>query len=143
MALEPAVGTLDGVILGGALIGLALAVLRVLTGRVMSASAMVGSLLGGREGPAAPSIAFIAGLFVAPTLFTAANTATPGPIEPAWALLVVGGLLVGFGARLGGNGMVGAVWSVFRRSGWAAAAMLAGVSASLLLHRLLLGGGAA
>jgi hypothetical protein len=140
MIVEDLSGTLGSAMVGGVVIGLALALLRVLTGRVMSASAMIGSLLGGREGPAAPSIAFVAGLFVAPTLFVAMNAGTPEPAEAGWAALAAGGLLVGAGARLGGNGLVGAVWRLTRGAGWACAAVMAGVATSLLLNRLLLAG---
>lgn len=125
---------------GGALIGLALAVLMILTGRVMSASAMIGSLLGGREGLAATSIAFIAGLFIAPSLLIALG-AIRQPIEGSgWLVLLVGGLVVGFGARLGNISLLGAICGITRRSG-RAVAMIGAIGAGLgiglsLLHVL-------
>lgn len=134
--LDISLATMGPLVLGGALIGLALAALRLLTGRVMSASGMVGSLLGGHEGPAAASIAFIAGLLAAPSLLALLGEPAAKPAEAGWPLLVAGGLLVGFGARLGEAGLVSTIWGAVRRSGWAAAAlcaMAAGAALSLML----------
>ncbi len=149
--MDLAIGTEGQAILGGALIGLALALLRLLSGRVMSASRMIGSLLGGHEGPAAASIAFLAGLFVgpfilAPLILSDAGLAMANPVEATWLLLVVGGLLVGLGARLGDGGLTVALFGTVRRSGWAAAgfcAIAAGAGASLLARQILGAGGAA
>lgn len=142
MSLDFANEPLTMAVVGGATIGLALALLRIAIGRVMSASAMIGSLLGGREGPAAPSIAFIAGLFMAPTLLTAAAMAPAAPGEGSWALVIAGGLLVGLGARLGGGGLVGAVWRLLQRAPWAATAIAAGVATASLMGLLGPGGAA-
>ncbi|WP_291295450.1 YeeE/YedE family protein [Elioraea sp.] len=144
--LDFPIGTQGQVILGGALIGLALALLRLLAGNVMSASRMLGSLLGGHEGPAAVSIAFLAGLMLAPSILAAVGAAATKPIEAGWALLVVGGLLVGVGARLGDGGLVVAIFGAVRRSGWAAASVCAiavGAGVSLLARQILAGGGTA
>jgi len=138
--------TLNQVILGGALIGLAIGLLRILTGRVMSASGMVGSLLGGGEGPAAASIAFLAGLFIAPSVLIALGVVAALPVEAGWPLLCAGGVLVGLGARLGNGGVVGSVFGLTQRSGQAGAAILAiiaGAGAALVLGQLVNIGGAA
>jgi len=101
-------------LLGGAMIGLAAALLVMLTGRVMGISSMVGKLLGGAEGEAAWSISFIAGLVMAPIVLLLWQPA--GNLPPATGLslpiLAAGGLLVGFGTRLGsgctsGHGVCG------------------------------------
>jgi hypothetical protein len=139
-------GTHGDVILGGALVGLAFALLRLLAGRVMSASRMIGSLLSGHEGPAAASIAFLAGLLLAPSIMTAAGLVAAKPAEAGIALLVAGGLLVGFGARLGEGGLTVAIFGAARRSGWAAAtvcAIAAGAGVSMLAREILGGGGGA
>jgi uncharacterized protein len=139
-------GTLGQVIVGGALIGLALATLHILTGRVMSTSGMIGSLLGGREGLAAASIAFIAGLFISPFILISFGGVRQPPVEEGWPLLVVGGLLVGFGARLGSSSVIGSIFGVIQRSRRAATvivAIIAGVSVSSLLRHILAAGGAA
>jgi len=140
--MDIVITTLGEVVWGGALVGLALASLRIFTGRVMSASGMIGTLLDGREGVAAPSIAFMAGLVIAPTISTGFDEATPKPIEASWLPLIVGGLLVGFGARLGRRGLVGAVWSLTQRSGWAVVAISAGLAISLFAQYVLAPGGA-
>jgi uncharacterized membrane protein YedE/YeeE len=94
-------------VIGGGLVGLSAALLLVLTGRAMNLSDMLGSLLGGNEGLAAASIAFLAGLVLAPTILQIwvplpeAGGATNVP------LILVAGLLAGFGARLGSTGISG------------------------------------
>jgi uncharacterized protein len=94
-------------LIGGGLVGLSAALLLVLTGRAMNLSDMFGSLLGGNEGLTAASIAFLAGLVLAPTIWQIwvplpdTGEATNVP------LVLVAGLLAGFGARLGGTGFSG------------------------------------
>ena len=56
-------------LIGGGVVGLAAALLLVLTGRAMNLSGMLGSLLGGNEGLAATSIAVLAGIVLAPTIW--------------------------------------------------------------------------
>jgi uncharacterized protein len=144
--LQDLLGIHSNVILGGALIGLALALLRRFTGRIMSASAMIGSLLGGREGLAAASIAFLAGLFIGPSILLAIGMAAPPPAETFWPFLVIGGLLLGLGARLGEASLFGAISGLTHRS-WRAVttflAMLTGAGLSLALRQFLNNGGVA
>ena len=133
--MDVEVETLGHVIGGGALIGVALALLRLLTGRVMSVSGMLGTLLSGGEGRAAASITFMAGVFIAPAIWTGLGLATPQPVEAGWSHLAISGMLIGFGARLGQSGFVGTIWGSVQRSRWAAAAlgaMVVGVAVSLL-----------
>jgi len=145
MPVDMLQGTLGPVVLGGAMIGLALALLRILTGRVMSASGMIGSLLGGREGLAATSIAFIAGMFISPSVLVAVGHAKQLPLEAGWPLLVVGGLLVGVGARLGSS-LLGSIHGVTQLSGKALAtilAIMAGAGVAGALRQILGAGGVA
>jgi len=145
MVLDTLQGTLGPVVLGGAMIGLALGLLHVFTGRVMSASGMIGSLLGGREGLAAASIAFIGGLFVAPSVLVAVGVVRQMPVEAGWPLLVVGGLLVGIGARLGSS-LMGSIHGVTQLSKRACAtlfAILAGAGVAVAMRQILGSGGAA
>lgn len=103
-------------LLGGTLVGSALGILTLLTGRVMSGSSMVGSLLGGAEGVAATSIAFIGGL-VGSSLIMSALGFAPQPVtETSWPLLVIGGLLVGVSVRLGGASLGAVVSGIARRA---------------------------
>lgn len=103
-------------VLGGVLIGLALGILTLFTGRIMSGSSMVGSLLGGAEGVAATSIAFIGGLVSASLTLTAIGLAPKPVVETSWALLVVGGLLVGVSSRLSGASLGGIMTGIARRA---------------------------
>jgi hypothetical protein len=133
------------VLLGGAMIGLALGLLWVFTGRIMSATGMIGSLLGGREGLAASSIAFIGGLFIAPSLLMAVGVARQMADEADWPFLVLGGLLVGIAARFGAS-LMGAIHGVTLRSRRAAITLLgivAGAGTAALVRQILGNGGMA
>ena len=95
-------------LLGGALIGLAASLLLVLNGRVAGVSGIAGGLVGGVlgriDGEVIERIAFIVGLLVGPVVFFALFGALPSAtITGALPVLIVGGLLVGFGTRLAGG----------------------------------------
>src|SRR5262245_41481103 len=90
--------------IGGALIGLAATFLTLINGRMAGISGILASCLdvGGRDW--IWSAAFIAGLILAPITGGVLGFAIPTPEMPSsWALIVVSGLLVGFGTRLGGG----------------------------------------
>ncbi|MDZ4369148.1 MAG: YeeE/YedE thiosulfate transporter family protein, partial [Afipia sp.] len=92
-------------LLGGAMIGLAAAMLMLLTGRIAGISGIFGGLLTSGANDRGWRIAFVAGLIAAPLLssfFTGA--ALPSPAMPASLIvIVIAGLLVGFGSRMGGG----------------------------------------
>ncbi len=98
---------------GGALIGLAAAAMMLLTGRVAGVSGIFGGLLALRPADRAWRIAFVAGLIAAPLLAALAGVPLPNPaMTSSLALIAVGGLLVGFGSRMGngctsGHGVCG------------------------------------
>jgi uncharacterized membrane protein YedE/YeeE len=98
---------------GGALIGLAAASLMVLTGRIAGVSGIFGGLLVLRPADQAWRIAFVAGLIAAPLVAALAGVPLPRPpMTSNMALIVAGGLLVGFGSRMGsgctsGHGVCG------------------------------------
>lgn len=98
---------------GGLLIGLAAALLILFEGRIAGISGIVGGLLQPlRKGDVAWRLAFALGLVAAPLLYRTLQTLPPSRIEAGWATLVVAGLLVGFGSRLGsgctsGHGVCG------------------------------------
>lgn len=92
---------------GGAIVGLSAALLLVLTGRAMNLSDMLASLLGGNEGLAATSIAFLAGLVLAPTIWLIWAPLPEAFVPSNLVLIILGGLLAGFGARLGSTGISG------------------------------------
>lgn len=92
-------------LLGGALIGLAAAMLMLLTGRIAGISGIFGGLLSPATHDRGWRVAFVAGLIAAPLVAAfATGAALPSPAMPAsLILIVVAGLLVGFGSRMGGG----------------------------------------
>lgn len=95
---------------GGALIGLAAALLINLNGRVMGASGIVGGLFNGTA-DASWRLSFLAGLIAPAILVNLIGGAKPFFLAGT-ATLIVAGLLVGFGTRLGsgctsGHGVCG------------------------------------
>ena len=90
--------------IGGALIGLSAVLLMLLTGRIAGISGIFGGLLNPDSSDRGWRIAFIAGLILAPLLAGWIGQAMPTPQLPAsWTVIIAAGLLVGFGARLGGG----------------------------------------
>jgi uncharacterized protein len=90
--------------IGGALIGLAAALLMLLTGRVAGISGIFGGCLGRGAQEKSWRIAFLGGLIIAPLSGSLAGLPVPFPEIPAsWIVVIVAGLLVGFGSRLGGG----------------------------------------
>ena len=91
-------------LIGGALIGLAAAMLWLGNGRIAGISGIVGNLLAPGAGDSGWRVAFIAGLIAAPLHYGAAGGAVPEIVVTApSAVVIAGGLLVGFGTRLGGG----------------------------------------
>lgn len=103
-------------LLGGILIGIAWLAMAFLTGRIMAASGMLGSLLGGAEGVAAPNIAFIGGIITASLVTSRLEFVQHTAIEAHWPFLVAGGLLVGASARLYGTSLGVVLTGTVRRA---------------------------
>lgn len=91
-------------LIGGALIGLAVVILWAANGRAAGISGIVGGLVTPAAGNSGWRIAFLLGLCAAPLVYWAAGGGFPSiTISSSLPLLVAGGLLVGFGTRLGGG----------------------------------------
>jgi uncharacterized membrane protein YedE/YeeE len=91
-------------LIGGALIGLAASLMLVLNGRIAGVSGILGGLLVPASSDKAWRLAFIAGLIAAPIIAGAFGRSLGEATMPAsWLVIVVAGLLVGFGARMGGG----------------------------------------
>jgi uncharacterized membrane protein YedE/YeeE len=91
-------------LLGGALIGLASVLLMMLTGRIAGISGILGGCLTLAASGKVWRFAFIVGLILAPVASGLLGYPLPTPQMPAsWVMIVIAGLLVGFGARLGGG----------------------------------------
>lgn len=87
---------------GGALIGLAASILVLFNGRVAGISGILGGLLSGARSDIAWRAAFIAGL-IGVGAVALRTRGTPIEVSADWPLLIVAGLLVGIGTRLGGG----------------------------------------
>ena len=131
--------------IGGALIGFSSVLLMLLTGRIAGISGIFGGLLNPGSDDRGWRIAFIAGLILAPLLAAWIGHAMSAPRLPAsWIVIIAAGLLVGFGARLGGgctsgHGICG-VARLSARSIAATAIFMVTAIATVAVTRHLLGG---
>jgi uncharacterized membrane protein YedE/YeeE len=97
---------------GGALIGAAAGLLILGAGRIMGVAGIFAGALDTRGVDGAWRLWLIAGLLIAPSLARILWNASPPVFTTSAPILVVAGLLVGFGARLGsgctsGHGVCG------------------------------------
>ena len=87
---------------GGIVLGVASALFILINGRILGISGILGGLLPPKLGDTSWRIAFLLGLFAAPTVFHAmvpAEYIIAPRIEAADWMVVVAGLLVGIGTR--------------------------------------------
>ena len=100
-------------LVGGVLIGTSSALFLVLNGRIAGISGILGGLLHPSRGEIGWRVAFLVGLLIAPLVYQAFGGALPPvSLDAPLGLLVIAGLLVGFGTRLGagctsGHGVCG------------------------------------
>ena len=91
-------------LIGGGLIGLASALLMLLNGRIAGISGILGGALTMSAGDKFWQLSFIVGLIAAPIIVGLLGHPLPEPqMTTSWLLIVVAGILVGFGARYGGG----------------------------------------
>jgi len=130
---------------GGILIGLSAVLLMLALGRIAGIAGIVGGWIGDGAGEIGWRIAFVAGLIAGP--FAAALFGAPPPepnVEASVPAVLIAGLLVGFGSRLGngctsGHGVCGlARWS--RRSLAATLTFMVAGAAVVFVARHGLGG---
>lgn len=89
---------------GGALIGLSASVLLLTHGRVAGISGIVGGLLSGRNADTLWRVAFVVGLMVAGLgMGMLLPESVAGPEARTLPVVALGGLVVGFGVRVGGG----------------------------------------
>jgi uncharacterized protein len=131
---------------GGAIIGLSASLMLMLNGRVAGVSGIVGGLLQPQSGEVSWRAWFLAGLLAGGGALFAARPEFFGTASVPSAVIVVAGLLVGFGTRLGsgctsGHGVCG-ISRMSRRSIVATVTfMLSGMLAAYIVRHLLLAGG--
>lgn len=118
-------------LLGGLLIGIAAAAFMLLNGRVAGISGILGGLLRWQPQDRFCRLAFLIGLVLAPLLYASTRQMTDIRIDASYPLLLVAGMLVGFGTRLGGGCTSGhGICGVARRSlrSWVATGVFMGVA---------------
>ncbi|KAA0121865.1 YeeE/YedE family protein [Methylobacterium sp. P1-11] len=98
---------------GGAMIGASAALFLLLNGRIAGISGILGGLLAPPSRETGWRAAFVAGLVLAPLAYAGlGGSVPPVTVGASIPLLILAGLLVGFGARLGagctsGHGVCG------------------------------------
>ena len=90
--------------LGGLMIGLAAVLLMAANGRIAGISGIAARILPPYEdGETLPRAAFVAGLILSPLIYLAAGGSIVQTVSTNLPLMIVTGLLVGFGAVYGGG----------------------------------------
>ncbi len=133
---------------GGALIGLSASVMLLLHGRIAGISGIVGGVLERRAGDFAWRLVFVLGLVIGGVAFAvlAPERMTDG-LGRGPGVVVLAGLLVGFGTRLGsgctsGHGICGLTRFSPRSLVAVLTFMTTGAITAFLVNHVLLGGAA-
>jgi uncharacterized membrane protein YedE/YeeE len=126
---------------GGALIGLACGLLALLSGKIAGISGILGGLLASQPGMQWRA-AFILGLVLTPLIWMAVYTPAQIQISANTSTLVIAGLLVGIGTRLGngctsGHGICGLSRFSIRSLAAVVSFMAAGFISVFITHHLL------
>jgi uncharacterized protein len=99
--------------LGGMLIGLAAVLLLIANGRIAGVSGIIGGLLSRARGDVSWRLMFVAGLWLGALIYWAARAQMfEVQTVASWPVMLLAGLLVGFGTRMGsgctsGHGVCG------------------------------------
>lgn len=126
---------------GGVLIGLSASMLLLLNGRIAGISGIAARMFSGDAPSALPNVLFVLGLLAGPMIYLAATDSWPEVrIAASVPVLIVAGLLVGFGSRMGsgctsGHGVIG-IARLSRRSFAATATFMAAGIVTVALMRL-------
>ena len=97
---------------GGALLGLSATVLMLFTGKIAGISGIIGGLLKPQKGEFQWRLAFVLGMFSSAFILAPFAIELPEFTSQPLIYIVIAGLLVGFGTRLGngctsGHGIIG------------------------------------
>jgi len=97
---------------GGILIGLAVCILLLFCGRIAGISGITGNLLNPAVRKKGWMLAFIIGMVLSPVVYRLFSPLPDSSIRVSWGVLIIAGLLVGIGTRLGsgctsGHGVCG------------------------------------
>jgi uncharacterized membrane protein YedE/YeeE len=126
------------VVLGGALIGLASALLMATNGRIAGISSIADRAFFLR-GDESWTVWFVLGLMLGPAVMLVSGWVAPPNIDIGWGSIIVGGLLVGMGTKIGsgctsGHGVCGMGRFSVRSAVAVAVFMSAGVMTVLLMR---------
>jgi uncharacterized membrane protein YedE/YeeE len=123
-----------GGVIGGGLIGLSAVLLLLFNGQITGISGIVGSLVVTR--PSYDSLwrmTFIIGLLIGAGMYVVAQGELPIQVQASRPMLIVAGLLVGFGTRFGSGCTSGhGVCGIARRSKRSIIATLVFISVAML-----------
>lgn len=131
--------------IGGALIGLSAVMLMAFNGRIAGISGIFSGSVFAVSHDKAWRLFFVAGLLAGPLAYwLAAGERPPFDLDAGWPLIIAGGLLVGFGTRLGsgctsGHGVCG-LSRLSPRSMAAVALFMAAGMATVAIARIVFGG---
>jgi uncharacterized protein len=126
---------------GGLLIGAAAAVLVLGTGRILGAAGVFAGLLSPGNNDQRWRLSLIVGLLLAPIFMKIVGSDARPYLNASWPVLIIAGLLVGFGTRLGsgctsGHGICG-IARLSRRSFVATALFMLSAVLTVFLTRHL------
>jgi len=133
---------------GGVIIGLAATLLLLVNGRIAGISGIIGGLLAPKSEETAWRLLFVIGLWIGTLAFMFARGAPFSVmIGASWPTMLIAGLLVGFGTRLGSGCTSGhAVCGIARfskRSIIATAVFMGSAIVTVFLMRHVFGGNSA
>lgn len=123
---------------GGMLIGTSAVMLLLFNGRIAGISGIVGRLVQGTG--FTTNLAFVLGLLIGPLLYLTVFGEWPAvQIATGWPLIILAGLLVGFGSRMGsgctsGHGVLGLARLSTRSMVAVATFLTAGIIAVMILR---------
>ena len=130
-------------LIGGGLIGLAAVLLLLMNGRIAGISGIAGGLFSADRAEAGWRVAFIVGLIAAPLAYALFYGEMPTiQVQVSTPLMILGGVLIGFGSALGsgctsGHGVCGIARLSSRSIAATATFMATGIAATFVIRHLL------
>ena len=142
MTIDWAAFTPWSALAGGLLIGAAASLFVLVNGRIAGISGLLGSLFNPKASGRSESLLFLLGLLLAPWLWQLFAALPAASMQVGVPLLIVAGLLVGFGSRLGagctsGHGICGLSRLSPRSLAATLAFMATGFAATFVIRHLI------
>lgn len=129
-------------LVGGVIIGVAVSILILFNGKIAGISGILGGVLKPKAGDVSWRVVFILGLIISPSIYDLFHTLPKVSITASHWEVLIAGLLVGLGTRLGsgctsGHGVCGISRLSFRSIIATICFMLAGIVTVFLTHHLI------